>query len=348
MGARLHVLSVSGTPYEMGRQHGSRFATEIRTFLRDGLARVNPLRGAALSYVEATEIVAGYVPWIEDDLPDVADEVRGLADGAGITYGEAMLLQLRRELILHPGSCCDCTSVGCFDEQGRAVLAQNVDLAGGMENYMLVMRCRPTDPERPCTCLFTFMGLCGYLGINSAGLAIGLTMVRSGGWRPGVPPYLLVRHLLNQDSLAAVLAEIRRVRRASSRYLLISDGESIVGVEMTVDDVREITGVPLVHTNHFIHPDFLTMESFDAESLEGSHRRAAVLTRLISQGESIASILSNHEGYPRSICAHSLGAPTRTDTVGSVLLYPGSGELHVLAGHPCQGAYSRISVARHG
>jgi isopenicillin-N N-acyltransferase-like protein len=348
--AALPVLAVSGTPYEIGCQHGSRFADEIRGFLADHLARINLLRGEALDRAAALAVVGGYLQWIEAELPDLAQEIRGLADGAGISYREAALLQVRRELVLHsadpaaPPQCCDCTSVGCFDATGQAVLAQNVDLAGGMEDLALILQVTPADPAKPRLCMFTFKGLCGYLGVNSAGLAIGLNMVFSRGWRPGVPPYLLIRHLLGLRSLDEVLSELRRIRRASSRYLLVSDGRAIVGIEMTVDDERLLTVPPLVHANHFVHPDLLAEEALDPATLASSRRREETMRRLLASGQSPASILADHGGYPRSICAHNLGTLTRTDTVGSVLLWPASGTLQALAGHPCKGTYVRYAV----
>jgi isopenicillin-N N-acyltransferase-like protein len=347
MSAALPVLTLSGTPYEIGCQHGSRCAEEIRTFLADRLARIDLLRGEPLDRSAALAAAGGHLKWIEAALPELAQEIQGLADGAGISYREAALLQVRRELILHPANpsqCCDCTSVGCFDASGRAVLAQNIDLAGGMEELALILRVIPADPARPRLCMFTFKGLCGYLGVNSAGLAIGLNMVFSRGWRPGVPPYLLIRHLLGLRSLGEVVSELRRIRRASSRYLLASDGRAIVGIEMTVDDERLLTGPPLVHANHFVHPDLLGAEALDPATLAASRRREETMRRRLAGGQSPAAILADHDGYPRSICAHNLGTLTRTDTVGSVVLWPAAAELQALAGHPCEGTYVRYPV----
>jgi isopenicillin-N N-acyltransferase-like protein len=347
---RLPVLRVSGTPYEIGCQHGSRFAAEIRAFLEDGLARVNLLRREPLGREEATVVVDRHRVWIEAQLPDLAEEIHGLAAGAGISYSEAILLQLRRELIHADAAGCDCTCVGDLDGNGRAVLAQNVDLAGDMAAQALVLQVMPADRSQPRLCMFTFKGLCGYLGVNSAGLAIGLAMVTAADWRPGVPPYLLIRHLLGQRSIDGVLTEIRRIRRASSRYLMVAQGRQVLGIEMTVDDERLLTGTPLVHTNHFLHPDLLARDALEDPALTGSRRRAATMARLLASGESPAVALADHHRHPFGICAHGEGIPTRVDTVAAVVLRPHARELQALAGHPCAGRWVRHTVpeARRG
>jgi isopenicillin-N N-acyltransferase-like protein len=340
----LPELAVGGTPYEIGFQHGWHCGREIRAFLADRLARVNALREEPLGRDEAAQAVRQHTAWIEAQLPELAEELHGLAEGAGISYLDAALLQLRRELIRHPACACDCTSIGTVDADGRVVLGQNVDLAGGMERQALILRVAPKDPAKPRVCMLTFKGLCGYLGVNSAGLAVGLTMVFSRDWRPGVPPYLLVRHLLGQRTLDGLLAEIPRIRRASSRYLLASDGKVIVGIEMTAGEERLLFGRRLVHTNHFLHPDLVGEETLGGHTLAGSRQREATARRLLDAGRSIGAILGDHDGYPRSICAHSLGTLTVTDTVGSVLLLPGENEVHALAGHPCESTHVRYRV----
>src|SRR6185437_15164997 len=97
---------------------------------------------------------------------------------------------------------------------------------------------RPGSGRR--SLVLSFGGLLGYLGINSDGLAVGLNLVLGGDWRPGLPPYLAIRHLL--DTAAGVddaVAILRGLRLASSRSLMMCDASKAV------------------YANHFLHPDFV-------------------------------------------------------------------------------------------
>jgi len=73
------LVEVSGTSYEMGYQHGTQAAGEPRELLAAN----------ALSFVPAIEALS----------PSFLEEVRGLADGAGISFEEAVLCQARAEAV---------------------------------------------------------------------------------------------------------------------------------------------------------------------------------------------------------------------------------------------------------
>ena len=334
-------LTVKGSPYEIGLQHGEAFSQQIRGFVDDHLARVNLLRNRPLERDEAMRIAGRYALWIERDLPAIAEEIAGVAHGAGIKYEEAVLLQIRRELI-HTGSKCgDCTSIVSRNEEGDVVVAQTIDLAGRMGDLALILRIIPEDPVNPSLCMFTFMGLCGYAGFNSVGLAAGLNMVFSSSWREGVPVYLLLRSLLGKRSIAEAHQDICRIHRASSRYLALADSQSVTGFELTVDDIRTFTVLPLVHTNHYLHPDFQRIDTLDGAVLECSKKRADRAHRLLEQEVPLELILQDHDNYPRSICAHNLGNSAVTDTVAAIVMNPAKVEMKALVGHPCERSFQR-------
>ena len=92
----LHVLKVSGSPYEMGRQHGELLSDEVRrgpipyyrTYLermlgRAGWGRLAPLAWPLVQRLVGDRVVRAF--------PDYArDAIRGLADGAGIDHRELL------------------------------------------------------------------------------------------------------------------------------------------------------------------------------------------------------------------------------------------------------------------
>lgn len=343
-GAQLPLVEVAGTAFERGAGLGAQLGPRIRAFLGEDMARINRVRAQPLSREAALRYVARVTPIVEAEVPEIAQAVRGLAAGASIAYADAMLLQFRRELISAGDD--DCTTVAGFNENG-AFVAQNVDLAGDLEDLAIVVRERPSEPGEPDVLMFTHVGLLGYLGLNSAGLAVGINMVLSDGWRPGVAPYLLVRQLLRQTALSAALDEIARVPRASSRCFLVTDGSELVDVEMTVREHAVAGGDFHLHTNHYVIP---AMTAHDRYPAGGTSRpriaRAAELIgdRADLSPAKLAAVLRDHDRHPLGICAHQPGVLNRT--IASVMLFPGQGRLLASMGPPCCNAYHPYELAR--
>lgn len=342
---KLNVLEVHGDPYQRGYQHGTAFKEEIRSFLEDDLARINKVRPQALSKAQALDIVQRSIPFLEKDIPALSQEIFGLAQGANIPYAEAVLLQLRRELIAEG---LECTALMGKDASHRRFIAQNVDLPGNLKDLGLILKVNAHEENEPDVLLYTHIGLIGYLGLNSYQIGIGLNMVLSRGWREGVPPYLLIRHLLHQRSVDDCLHEIRRIRRASSRNLLLCDREQAVDVEMTVQEeryIRQENGI--VHTNHYLHDDFIRQDRLANPSGSRSRlQRARELWQNDAAGSlaTLQRILQDHQTPPTHICAHGSGEPDRGETVASVILYPEDGMLYAAKGNPCASTYHKFTL----
>lgn len=347
MESSFQQITISGTPRERGRQYGQAMGETIRRFLGEGVARLNWVRSVPLTEEQALRLVDEYIPHIERDVPDLAEEVLGLSEGAEISYRQAMLLQVRRELLSRE---LECSAVAGRDRSGQAVIAQNVDLPGQLTDLGIILRVEPRSSNEPELLMYTHAGLIGYLGINSHGIGVGLNMVLAPGWRPGVPPYLLIRHLLHQRSLDDCLREIGRIRRASSRNLLLSDGVRVLDVEMTVDEERVLETPLLLHTNHFLHGDFCPVDLVSPST--STYRRLDRLQHLLAHNEELPhlsglqELLGDHDQYPRSICAHGQGDATRGETVASAILYPGQGVFYAAKGNPCEHPYVRYQIKR--
>ena len=339
----LPELTVRGAPFDRGLAHGRALGPVIRAFLGDRLARINALRPTPLGVAEARALARRYAAVIDAQLPSIGEELTGLARGAEIDRDDAVLLQIRRELVAHRDG--DCSLVAGRTAAGDAVVAQNVDLAGAMTELAMILRVR--DPHGPDLCMFTFAGLLGYLGINEAGLAIGINMVLAPGWRIGVPPYLVVRHLLGQGGVEPALAALAGVTRASSRALLLADRDDLVEVELTVDDQHPLRGPVVVHTNHFLAPELAAIDQLAEPSRSGSRARLDRLRRLTAplDPDALPGWLADHDGYPRSVCAHGEGDLTRGETVGSVIMLPARGELRATRGQPCRARFSTYTLA---
>jgi|GEM_PF-970743 len=199
--------------------------------------------------------------------------------------------------------------------------------------------------------ILSFGGLLGYLGVNSDGLAIGLNLVLGGEWRPGLPPYLAIRHLLdNAGCVADALRILPGLPLASSRSLTLCDRASLACVEILDSEMRIVAEAQSVqsdqpaqsdqsvHTNHFLHPDFTDHDAVNVFARNSS------LLRLKAGAEGLAGLAESGTGHgveehfallaQPTICVAGNGDVRRERTVAAVVLLPGRGELHLRPGDP--------------
>ena len=339
-------LCLEGAPFELGRAHGAALRQQIRGFLDDGLARLNRVMPRPTSLTALKPEIAAYRREISSATPSLAEEIEGLAEGAGISPDEAMLLQMRREVMGYSRfTAGDCTTL-CRRGEGGPVLAQTIDLNGDLEDQIVILRIAHRGGSRRVL-LLSFTGLLGYLGLNSDGLAIGLNLVLGGAWRPGVPPYLAIRHLLDTcGDIESCLEWLSEARLASSRSLLLCDTRRSVVVELCDGRFSLREGATLAHSNHFLSEDLTAMDQMNPFSRNSSVRRldacVAQLDRLGQEGDV--------EDFMALLCREPINVPDsgnirREKTVGAVVLLPKDGELHLRRGNPAQARTEKYCVA---
>ncbi|MFF0114957.1 C45 family autoproteolytic acyltransferase/hydolase [Streptomyces prasinus] len=347
-GGGIPLVRASGDPFAVGRAHGEALAGPLRAFLGDSLCRLNKVMQEPVTQEGLLPSIAAYRAAVGAALPDQVLEVAGLAEGAGITQDEAWLLQLRREIMGYrkvPASG-DCTTYARTGPAGP-VLAQTVDLNGDLDDFIGVLAIdRAGSPRR--SLVLSFGGLLGYLGLNNDGLAVGLNLVLGGEWRPGIPPYNAIRHLVDSaGSVTEALEILRGLRLASSRTLVLCDRERAVFVEILGDEQRVVesgdlaeasghaTGAGVVHTNHFLHPDFVPRDEINVFARNSSVRRLKAATAGVgglppdAGPEDHFALLSQPP-----VCVPDRGDIRAERTVAAVVMLPDRGELHVRPGDP--------------
>jgi len=333
-----HVRA-GGTPLEVGREHGSALAASLRGFLADDVCRLGRILPSPVSLDGLRPAIAAYDAAIAAAAPDLAEEIGGLAEGAGISREEAVLLQIRREVMGYSKipTAGDCTTYAraAATGGGAPVLAQTIDLNGDLDDHISVLEVARAGSGRRSLVL-SFGGLLGYLGVNSDGLAVGLNLVLGGDWRPGLPPYLAIRHLL--DTAASVdeaVAILRGLRLASSRSLMLCDTSKAAYAEVLGDEVRVVGGEQLVHTNHFLHPDLAASDELNVFARNSSLRRLAVCEERLATLPPAAAAEDHLEllsAAPIRVAGN--GDIRRERTVAAVVMRPAQGELQVRPGDP--------------
>lgn len=322
-----------GSHRDLGLQHGRQMREAIHAFLQDRRARIDAIVTSDAASVAGR--CRAHIDAIERHLPELADEVHGLADGAEIGIEDAYLLQLRRELVGYsaiPRAAAggDCTTFGRV-RGGAGVIGQTVDLNGDMARELTALDITHADGRR--LLMLSFTGLLGYLGLNDRGLAIGLNLVLAGRWSTDLPDYAVIRHLLDTcGSVDEALDRLPELPLASSRALTLCDGQRLVTVEHVLNEVALLEGEELLHANHFLH------ERFRAGDELNPFARGSSLKRLDACATGLHALPFDAppEDYLRMLDTPPIDVPAQADirrecTVASAVMRVPAGELVI---HP--------------
>ncbi|HBG98949.1 MAG TPA: peptidase C45 [Rhodobacteraceae bacterium] len=332
-------IRLRGTPHGRGRALGAASAAQARAFLGDGLARLNHVRPDPLGLTALGPELRAYGAAIEAATPALWAELMGFAEAARLTPEQAVLLQTRREIMgysrIPAGG--DCTSMARV-AGAQALLAQTVDLTCEMQDQIQVLDIEGEDIAGGAALVVSFTGLLGYLGMNAAGLAVGLNLVLAGDWGPGLPPYLAIRHLIDRaDSVPAALDLLAGLPLASSRTFVLCDREEAAMVEAAEGELRVLRGADLTHANHFLHPDFVARDAINPFARNSSVRRR----------DAAAALLAAHPGAlgAEQVMAAFAEAPMnvaapydmrREKTVAAVAMESRTGTLSLRRGNPAE------------
>ncbi|MGH2366690.1 MAG: C45 family autoproteolytic acyltransferase/hydrolase [Chloroflexota bacterium] len=370
------LVEVYGRPRERGRQHGEACREQVRTYadtllrvlggeaqLRsldagcaDGDARVSAGAPAGASSRPGLTREALYaraltfLPAFEAFAPHLVDEIRGIAEGAGVPFEAALLVNVRAEVAGVVDSGCTAFAVGReATASGNVLLGQNQDQSPEMEALGVVLRVRPDDG--PPVVMATFGGLVGYPGVNGAGVAHFQNALSNGVWRHALPHYPMKRVLFEQRDVAGCLAVFDRARLASCGNYVIGDGTGrLVDVEATPDGYALLEpeeGI-VAHTNHFRSDRFRPQERLLGSLPDSAARLGRMQTLLRREHgritlETVKRALRDHDGEPAAICRHEPGRPMKS--IASIIAEPDAGRLHVARGNPCESEYVAYAVA---
>jgi isopenicillin-N N-acyltransferase like protein len=367
------LLTTTGDAHARGLAHGRRFAQEIaqnvETYLRCFAASGLERNDAGIEAERWGKAIAGLAP-------DYAEEMRGIADGAGQTEAAIALLNARYELafslfgkeamrqeLLAVGPD-GCTTFGLLPEttaDRHTWLGQNWDWLEGVHGRTFVLRVE--RKERPSFVCLTEAGIVGgKMGVNECGVGLvenGLASSRDGSHPYCKPFHVRCREVLDAESLDEALpAVLDAPRTCSANFLIGESGGSIVDVETSPDHAGHLypqDGI-ITHSNHFLAAGLLAsghgeslLEKISPNTLYRADRMRALLAtaRGAVSFDQMRQAATDHFGAPYAICRHpdrTQPSTKRTMTVGAVLIDLDARTMHVANGPPCTNEYVAFSV----
>ncbi|MXV98236.1 MAG: hypothetical protein F4126_06095 [Acidimicrobiaceae bacterium] len=355
-------LDLAGSPEAMGDAHGQAHAAEIRQYAHDrvelvaeGLWSGGPLeRGAVL------ELAGACLPAHEAFSPRLHAEMLAMAGAAGITPAEAVVVGGFTDFVdtvravtagPHPVSVTedDCTAFIVPDQrtEGAGMIGQTWDMHDTATDHVVLARLRPD--AGPDALVFTTVGCLGQIGMNSAGVCVGINNLTGNDGRFGVTWPSVVREMLAQDTAAGALGVLLRADLAGAHSYLILDAEGrgyCVEAMPSARPVQPLETEPLVHTNHVTEPVALPFEGErDGQLMANSRHRLELAVAMLSDGSRPVDPerLMEVTREPTAICRWP-DAKYRVESSGAVIMRPRTGDLWACWGQPAENDYEHFSL----
>ena len=353
------IVTVEGSPYECGRQHGEAVKSLVQANIRYYLGYWERNLGLCVKDVHArAESLAETVRGFD---PTLMEELRGVAEGADAAVEDVLAINGRYELAWASprqlmGGCTCIGATPTATRLGCTLMAQNWDYRLGVRDSLIVLEIKREGT--PAVAVHTEAGVIGHKGMNSAGLGLLLNAMVSGRDRLGdsVPFLLVCRKMLNCDRLSDAVNVFMNAGRAVSYNVMIGCEGALLDLEAYPGGSSTLTpeGGVLAHTNHFVGSRPLEV-SDEYVKMESStlHRYAVAREQLVRGAgghseESFMEVLRNHVDYPTSICYHADNRKEhdqREETLTSVVMNLEERAMWLARGPPCGVPYVRLSLS---
>jgi isopenicillin-N N-acyltransferase-like protein len=353
-GAPIRSIDLVGTPTEMGTAHGMRFAEEIRRYTADRVAL--SAVGTDMSHTDIIGLAQQMLDHHERYDADLFAEMTAMADAAGISAAEAVIVGGYTDFIDTVRAVAaggpfedNCTAVVVPDHlaDGAGFLAQTWDMHASATPHVVMLRLEPEG--KPASLVFTTVGTLGQIGMNDAGIAIGINNLTAADGRLGVTWPFVVRRALAQLTFDAAVECIVSAPLAGGHSFLVlsASGEGcIVEAMPTRRHVFDLGSEALVHSNHCLVPGTQAVEGDRPAPLQASSTdRLAHASGLLAEGPIDSQRLMALTRDERSICRHP-EPPFDYESCGAAVMRPKTGDFWACWGVPSDNEYEHFSMAR--
>mgnify|MGYP002564483393 CR=1 FL=1 len=338
------LYEFSGSYKEIGRQYGEELREDFNYMVDwwyGNLADLIP--GKSLQELKVATRV--FEQPSKDYAPDQYEMMQGMAEGSGLTMEDLFYLTGCFELDAAFPAYLACTSYaasGKATKDGKTILGQNYDWYHA--SIPIVMRVKPD--HGPAFLSVTLAGHLPQVGINEYGIGQFVNILLTAKAVVGVPYNVIAAKVLTQKNVPDMIRAITQAPRAIAfNHMLAGKDGEIIDVETSPDKCgcvlpdRDI----LAHANHFLCHYLQGGDLADQTSFPDTFLRQYRLQSLMEakRGELcvdvMKNILTDHRGYPDSICRHcDTTGPIgeQFETSMSMISIPEEGKLYATA-NPC-------------
>ena len=362
----IRKLDISGSPFEMGQQHGVAYADDIRKLAEERihLSSDKNWTGHQLLRQQVLALGEACLPYHQDYAPDLMDELHGMSNVTGVSLTDLVILNGFTDFIdtiynyeatgvpvaAHP-AVDNCTAFIVSPNataKGQGFYGQTWDMHATATPFVILLHGKPANGLRFLT--LTIIGCVGMIGVNEAGIAIGINNLLAGDGQIGVTWPFVIRKALAQDNLDDALACITNTKLAGGHNYMLADafgrGYNVEAMS-TRYHIEEVTNGSVVHTNHCLYNCNIEVERERLpQSKESSTARLSRGQELLNRGQITLNdlfALTRDHGTGKGICVHP-EAPFFVESCSAAIMRPATKEMWTVWGNPCQNEYKRFVV----
>lgn len=360
------LVSIAGAPRARGVSYGEAVPERIAhsaSYYRNELSKIG------LSEPGQKRLIDEFAEQIEGFSKDHADEMRGIAEGSGVSYDDVVLINARTEIIakarkirslppLDPaeGECTAAVVGAARSSSGNVIQGHNWDWDPDARGSTIVLRVHDESGHTLLT-LVEAGGLARH-GVNSAGIGLtGNYMTCDRDYtQTGVPLSSIRRAALEQKHIAIAMQLVAATPKACSSNMILTQGDFIIDFECTPDEAFPIFPCDdlLTHANHFVGQVALgkVKEKNLKNALDTYYRDRRARQLLEGCGRAITvddvkCVLADEWQSPYSINRPPRGSLTggRTATVATIIIDTASPSMDVAAMPTFGASFTRYAMA---
>ena len=349
------LVKVSGDHREIGRQIGEAMRANVAHSVENARKLlVNAYDTLQLDWDGALIQARKYVPFTEERYPQYIEEMRGIAEGANVTFDDVAMVNSMEAVTMDALHLTKCTSMALNQERTaneHVLLAHNEDWVPEDEPDLYIIDARP-DHEPPYLAM-SYGGLLPNIGFNAYGIAQCCELGYPTDSRIGIPRVVASRAVLSAPTISdAIRCTLIPHRAAGYNHVLAHESGEIYSVEVSARQFAILyaeNGV-MAHTNHFLDPTMRKIES-EPDELISTRVRYHRTMRLLGLTEkhtikSLQAIQKDHINEPDSICNHAIdGNPLdREKTIVAMTIDLTNRQMNACWGNPCQSIFTTYQL----
>jgi len=303
------VLHLWGTPYEMGYAHGSLLKQQITEIVPEVEQYIESQVDASLAFLPAwlREFIEkeGYIAALdltyyltEAYTPTYFyDEIRGMAEGAGLDYDKALRVHMFPELIKAQCSMFGAWGPAITQASGPLLQLRALDWEthGPFQKYPVVIVYHPSADNGHPYSVVSWSGFIGAItGYSSAPLALSQKVwinYNESSTRAGIPFHFLLRDILQFDNtIDDGINRIINAQRTCSIFVGLGDPvNKFRAIEYAYEEVNVFDdfNYPLYQN----HPRFAGLVYIDKHPQPSTHAcLASLLQKYYGQLDALTTI----------------------------------------------------------
>lgn len=293
---------------QWGQAHGEEFKTPIKELAeirRALMLAKNPKLSRKLA-----ELAMEQMSISRKFAPHIADEIEGIAEGSNLTLTDLVILNNYTDFrdIQLPEEGCSTVHIQTPTE---ILSGQTWDMHRSAKNYMCLIHIPETETHS-AQLVLTLVGCVGLMGVNAHNGLIGVNNINTNNAKTGLIWPLLVRKVLEENSLADMRRTLLHAPVTSGHNYLISSPEGGEHLEVTPSVYEKVSALSkgqvggIFHTNHCMGFEIEQLEDKSSMSSTTFNRYNLLSkkTYKVRDLEDFKNLLTDHDEFPKSICSH--------------------------------------------